>query len=403
MPLCDLNDTKSDPMLHPAYLRLRDPAGGYAVVILLETTHMATYFKTSGLPDPIDVEGARPLPAVVEFDNVSKFFLVGNKRHQALSSVSVSIHSGEIVGIVGPSGSGKSTFLRMINGLEQPSEGAVRVKGHTVSSLSEPLLLKLRRRTGMIFQHFNLLSAKTALENVSIPLKVAGVPAREAQDRALSLLHRVGLAGKEQSYPSQLSGGQKQRVGIARALVHKPDLLLCDEATSALDRDSTDSILDLLRTLRSELGLTIIMITHQLEVVRSFCDRAVVLEGGQITSVGQVWEVLGQPLSIPGNTAFAKLPNSVRCRVTPTRPSQPHHRLLAIHFDGTSAIGINVCALMQHIPRARLLHGGVEDIQGRPVGTLWLSVPTSAPDQLLTQLHDYSSHAEWTGYVIDNA
>lgn len=346
---------------------------------------------------------ALEVQTIIEFNNVRKHFGDGHTRHQALDNVSFNIYRGEIIGIIGRSGAGKSTLLRLINGLETPDYGQVFVKKQDISSLSENELLEMRRTTGMIFQHFNLLSAKTALENVAIPLQIAGVPKAKARERAGLLLRRVGLAGKEHSYPTQLSGGQKQRVGIARALVHNPDILLCDEATSALDGETTQAILNLLQQLRDELGLTIVLITHQLEVVRSICDRVFVMEQGEITSSGQAWQVLGNPQSLGGDFSLEQLSGSLRERLFKERPSQPHSLLVAVHFDGQSDMGIDLKALMDYANGAQLVHGGVQAIQGRPVGTLWLMVPDQDPDNLLMRLQQYSPYSEFLGYVLDHA
>ena len=209
----------------------------------------------------------------------------------ALDGVTLSITRGEVFGIIGPSGAGKSTLIRMINALETPSTGRVEVEGQDVAALSPAALRRLRRRIGMIFQNFGLLSARTVAANVAFPLKLAGVPRAERETRVAALLARVGLSDHAAKYPAQLSGGQKQRVGIARALATGPDILLCDEATSALDPESTRSVLALLRDLNQELGLTIVLITHQMEVVRAACDRVAVLDQGRIAETGGVAEV----------------------------------------------------------------------------------------------------------------
>ena len=213
----------------------------------------------------------------------------------ALEDVSFTVARGEIFGIIGRSGAGKSTLLRTINMLERPGTGQVRVDNVDVGGLDEDGLVALRRRIGMIFQHFNLLSAKTVFENVALPLRVAGVPRAEIAPRVTALLELVGLAGKAQVYPATLSGGQKQRVGIARALVHRPEILLCDEATSALDPETTESILALLRDINRQLGLTVVLITHDMAVIRQACDRVLVLDHGRVVELGNVWQVFAEP------------------------------------------------------------------------------------------------------------
>ena len=231
----------------------------------------------------------------------------------ALSDVSFSIVRGEIFGIIGRSGAGKSTLLRTINMLERPGAGRVLIDGADVGQLDEDGLVALRRRIGMIFQHFNLLSAKTVAENVALPLRVAGVKPAAARVRVDALLDLVGLRDKADAYPAKLSGGQKQRVGIARALVHEPRILLCDEATSALDPETTQSILALLRDINRKLGLTVVLITHDMAVIREICHQVLVLDGGRKVEQGEVWRV---------RAAAARL----RCRPTWPRACRPSRK-----------------------------------------------------------------------------
>ena len=219
----------------------------------------------------------------VVFSGVGKVF---GGATAALSNVDLSVTRGEVFGIIGRSGAGKSTLLRLVNGLEKPSSGEVRVNGISVGALDERGLVALRRRIGMVFQHFNLLSAKTVRENIALPLKIAGRPKREIDAKVDALLELVGLSAKRDAYPRSLSGGQKQRVGIARALVHDPDLLLCDEATSALDPETTQQILALLRDINRRLGLTIVLITHEMAVIREVCDSVAVIEAGEVVETG---------------------------------------------------------------------------------------------------------------------
>ena len=216
-------------------------------------------------PGPSAAAGSSPAPdAHIVFDGLQKRYQSPQGAVAALSDVSFSVARGEVFGIIGRSGAGKSTLLRSINMLERPSAGRVLVDGVDVGQLDEDALVGLRRRIGMIFQHFNLLSAKTVAENVALPLRVAGVKPAAARARVEALLDMVGLRDKADVYPSKLSGGQKQRVGIARALVHEPEILLCDEATSALDPETTQSILALLQDINRKLGLTVVLITHDM-------------------------------------------------------------------------------------------------------------------------------------------
>ncbi len=232
---------------------------------------------------------------MIAFEAVSKTYASGG--HAALSEVSLSVQAGEVFGVIGASGAGKSTLIRLINGLEKPTGGRVVVDGDDVAALGVEGLRALRRRVGMIFQHFNLLSSKTVADNVAFPLRLAGRPAAEVKARTAELLARVGLSDHATKYPAQLSGGQKQRVGIARALATGPKVLLCDEATSALDPETTEQILDLVSNLNRELGLTIVLITHEMDVVRRVCDRVAVLEAGRVVEEGPVEDVFLHPAS----------------------------------------------------------------------------------------------------------
>ena len=232
---------------------------------------------------------------MIELDDIHKSFRLGERQVPALRGLSLRVEPGEVFGIIGASGAGKSTLLRVINLLERPDSGAVRVAGAELLGLDEAGLRAARQRIGMIFQHFNLLSSKTVAQNVAWPLLIAGRPAAEIGPRVAELLARVGLSAHADKYPAQLSGGQKQRVGIARALATKPQLLLCDEATSALDPETTRDVLDLLAEINQELGLTIVLITHEMEVVRRVCDRVAVLEAGRIVEQGEVARVFLHP------------------------------------------------------------------------------------------------------------
>ncbi|WP_082006304.1 methionine ABC transporter ATP-binding protein [Sphingomonas sp. ERG5] len=226
---------------------------------------------------------------MIELKDVRKRF--AGAGGAALDGVTLSIARGEVFGVIGPSGAGKSTLIRLINALEKPSDGQVEIEGTDVAALPPAQLRALRRRIGMIFQNFGLLTSRTVAANVAFPLKLAGMPRGERDIKVAALLQRVGLSDHADKYPAQLSGGQKQRVGIARALATGPDILLCDEATSALDPETTRSVLALLRELNQELGLTIVLITHEMEVVRAVCDRVAVLEQGRVAETGSVAEI----------------------------------------------------------------------------------------------------------------
>ncbi len=232
---------------------------------------------------------------MIDFHQVHKAYRVSGRDIPALQPCDLHIERGEVFGIIGHSGAGKSTLLRLINRLEEPSGGRIDIDGVDVTALGADGLRKFRQQVGMIFQHFNLLSSKTVAANVGMPLKLAGVPAREIDQRVAALLDRVGLKDHANKYPAQLSGGQKQRVGIARALATRPKILLCDEATSALDPQTTAAVLQLLAEINRELGLTVVLITHEMDVIRRVCDRVAVMDAGVIVEQGPVAEVFLHP------------------------------------------------------------------------------------------------------------
>ena len=240
------------------------------------------------------------MESIIEIQNLSKRFGAGDNQVAALQNVSLSVKPGEIFGIIGLSGAGKSTLVRCINLLENPNEGAVLFHGRDLTSLKERELRLQRRKISMIFQSFNLLDQRNALDNICFPMELAGVPRKEARKRATELLETVGLPDKAGAYPVQLSGGQKQRIAIARALASDPEVLLCDEATSALDPKTTDSILKLLQRINRERGITVIIITHQMSVIEQICNRVAILDSGVVAEIGPVESVFSNPQSKAG-------------------------------------------------------------------------------------------------------
>ncbi|MHC2296059.1 methionine ABC transporter ATP-binding protein [Rhizobium mongolense] len=296
----------------------------------------------------------------------------------ALDGISLSIAKGEIFGIIGRSGAGKSTLIRCLNALERADRGEIDIEGRSITGLGERDLQPLRRRIGMIFQHFNLLSAKTVEENIALPLKIEGVAKAERLKRARELLDLVGLSDKARAYPASLSGGQKQRVGIARALAARPALLLSDEATSALDPETTRSILSLLKDINRKLGLTVVLITHEMEVIRTIADRVAVIDAGKIVEEGQVWSVFANP-----QTAITK---SLLCGIRPQLPDHIAARLsqtggreaiISVDLTGSEAQGALFADLAAELPQAfRLVHGGIDHIQSQPVARFFIAVPT---------------------------
>lgn len=232
---------------------------------------------------------------MIELKNIHKSYASRDKVVEALAGVSLDIDQGEIFGIIGRSGAGKSTLIRMLNLLERPTSGSVLLHGQDITQISEAALRTLRHKIGMVFQHFNLLTSRTVLQNVAFPLRLAGMDKKARTERALALLELVGLQDHAYKYPRQLSGGQQQRVGIARALANEPELLLCDEATSALDPETTQSILNLLLDINRRFGITVVLITHSMDVIRTVCDRVAIIDNGRIAESGEVIDVFLHP------------------------------------------------------------------------------------------------------------
>ncbi|HEF4760577.1 TPA: ATP-binding cassette domain-containing protein [Pseudomonas putida] len=345
--------------------------------------------------------------AHVRFINLGKTYDGQQGPVAALHGIDLAIQRGEVFGIIGRSGAGKSSLIRTINRLEQPSSGRVLIDQVDIGEFDEDRLVALRRRIGMIFQHFNLMSAKTVWQNVELPLKVAGVPKEQRDRKVRELLELVGLEAKHKAYPSQLSGGQKQRVGIARALVHDPAILLCDEATSALDPETTQSILGLLREINRRLGLTIILITHEMAVIREICDRVVVLERGHVVEQGPVWEVFGNPQHEVSKTLLAPLQHALPTELQSRLQAQPRASedavVLRLQFTGAEHDEPDIAALFSALGgRVRLLQGGVERIQGHALGQLLLTVSGSSLDaeQLRQRAGQWAQQVEVLGYVV---
>ena len=312
---------------------------------------------------------------MIELQGLSQRFPGGSGEVHALRDVSLSIGAGEVFGIIGRSGAGKSTLVRAINLLNRPTSGRVIVAGQDLTALDNGALRLARREIGMIFQHFNLLSSRTVFQNVALPLELAGKSKSEIEDTVLPLLELVGLSALKDRYPSQISGGQKQRVGIARALASKPKVLLSDEATSALDPETTRSILDLLKQINRELGLTIVMITHQMEVIKQVCDRVAVLEAGRVVEEGRVIDVFLRPQhevtrAMIGDVIAQELPESVLKRVE-SRLGNGRDHVYRLAFTGE---GVDQPVLAQAIRRYGLdfniLHGHIDEIQGQAFGSL---------------------------------
>lgn len=307
----------------------------------------------------------------------------------ALRGVDLHIRAGEVFGIIGRSGAGKSSLVRTINLLNRPVQGSVKVAGRVLTALDAAGLRQARREIGMIFQHFNLLSSRTVFDNVALPLELSGMPRREIRARVAPLLELVGLGALAERYPSQISGGQKQRVGIARALASRPKVLLSDEATSALDPETTRSILALLQQINRELGLTIVLITHQMQVIKQVAERLAVMEAGRIVEQGETLAVFSHPAhevtrSLLDDVVPQELPANVleRVRALLGEPGRPPASLLRLVFAGDESDQPLLSDLVRRFGLdLNIVHGQIDEVQGRPFGNLAV-VASGARDQL---------------------
>lgn len=317
---------------------------------------------------------------MIKLDHITQTYKTPEGREfKALDDVSIEIRPGEIFGIIGRSGAGKSTLVRCINLLNRPSEGTVTVDGKNLTELSEDELRESRRSIGMIFQHFNLLSSRTVYDNVALPLDLVGTPKNVIREKVEPLLKLVGLTEHAHKYPSQLSGGQKQRVGIARALTNDPKVLLSDEATSALDPETTVATLALLKRINKELGLTIVMITHEMQVVKQICERVVVMNYGKIVEQGKVVDIFMSPQhettkALIGNVMARDMPASILDRFRKARENHPNSDavyLLRLAFSGNEVTRpvISECSRRFNLD-FNILRGTVDDVQGQTLGSL---------------------------------
>ena len=329
----------------------------------------------------------RPTSAaeVIEARNIAKVFPTHEGPVFALQEVGLAVARGEIFGIIGRSGAGKSTLLRILNLLERPTTGEVLLEGRAISHLNESQLRRVRQRIGMIFQHFNLLSSRTVYENVRLPLRIAGgLSSGEEAERIGAALDLVGLTSVARKYPRQLSGGQRQRVGIARALANRPQLLLCDEATSALDPETTQSILSLLRDINRRLNLTIVLITHGMDVIRAIADRVAVLDHGRIVESGTLANVFLNPTHATTRALLAESDANGHesCDATATGAREQLWRLT--YRGATVATPVLTAAAREHGLDVTIVQGSIGRIKDEPYAQLTLSIP-GANDQRLQQ------------------
>ncbi len=314
---------------------------------------------------------------MIELRNLSKSFTTANGPVDALKHVNLTIHNGDIYGIIGMSGAGKSTLVRCINLLERPTEGSVLVDGKDLGTMDKKELRAVRRRVTMIFQGFNLLMQRTCLKNVMLPLRLAGVKKKEAEERALKLLEMVGLPDKANAYPAQLSGGQQQRVAIARALSTDPDVLLCDEATSALDPKTTHAILELIRDINAKMGITVIIITHQMSVVQEICSRVAILENGTVVEEGNVAEVFSNPKAQA--TQNLVYPEMAQGNISPA----PGGQIVRLIFNGANTVKEPLLArmAMDEGIAASVHTASVRAVGDKTYGYMLLEIP-GGPDEL---------------------
>lgn len=329
---------------------------------------------------------------MIKLENISKSFAINGKTVEAVKDVSLAIRQGEIFGIIGFSGAGKSTLVRCINLLEKPEKGRVIIDGEDITHYEGKELRHVRQKIGMIFQHFNLMPSRTVFENIELPLKLTKLSASERSQKIKTLLDLVGLSDKAQSYPSQLSGGQKQRVAIARALANDPKVLLCDEATSALDPQTTHSILQLLKEVNTRLGITVVVITHQMEVIKEICDRVAVMQKGVVVEEGDIVDVFSAPQA-PITKSFIQAADNfeafsdlvkLNSAITGIKPSQP---VWFLTYRGAVAGEPLMSELYRRFEvKANIIYGNIDYFKQCIVGKLGVAIEGRA-DQIEKARH----------------
>ena len=324
----------------------------------------------------------------IEFRNVSKVFKTKDREVTAVDDVTLTVEPGEILGVIGYSGAGKSTLVRLINGLDMPTSGELLLDGTDIVGMPERKLREIRRHVGMIFQQFNLFSSRTAAGNIEYPLKLAGVDKKERERRVAELLDFVGLGERGENYPEQLSGGQKQRVGIARALASNPSLLLADEATSALDPETTQEVLGVLRRVNEELGITIVVITHEMDVIRAIADKVAVMEDGKVVEYGSVYDVFANPQTAVAQrfaaTSLRNRPDEVETRELLAKPG----RLFTVDLTEDSGFFGAAEQARERGVAVEPVHAGITTLQERSFGkmTVRLNGDNDAIDEFLATL-----------------
>lgn len=331
------------------------------------------------------------MSSLIEFQAVSKrYYRQKQKDVHALRHVNLKIEKGDVFGVIGLSGAGKTTLLRCLATLEKPSFGQILVRGENITTLDEVQLRAVRHQMGMIFQHFNLFSSRTVAENIAYPLEICGVPKEELGLRVSELLLLVGLEEQKDAYPAQLSGGQKQRVGIARALANNPEILLCDEATSALDPKTTQEILSLIKDLQQRLGLTVVLITHQMEVVKAICNKVAVLEHGELVEEGRLSQVFVEPKHPVTKQFLQKAVHEI-----PAHLLTGKGKVLHLHFKGEKAEKPVITQMVKRFNvDANILLGWIDSLQSVTVGNLIIELTGDALDDAIAFLRSQNVKVE---------
>ena len=343
---------------------------------------------------------------MIELNNVSKHYVSSGSVIKALSNITMSVGKGEIVGVIGKSGAGKSTLIRCVNLLERPTSGEVKVSGEDLTQLSAVKLRQARKKIGMVFQHFNLLTTKTVYQNIAFPLVLLGKSKQEIADTVCPLVEMMELKGREHAYPGQLSGGQKQRVAIARALATKPEVLLCDEMTSSLDPETTTAILALVKKINHELGLSILLITHEMDVIKRIADKVIVLENSEIIESGSVIDVFKAPKAsitrkLTQSTLHVTVPKLLAARMVAT-PLNGGVALLRITFIGGSVTEPVMTELVERFElKPNILQASLEMLQMQTFGVMLvaMSYKEGIMDQAIAHMQQRGLIVEVVGYV----
>ncbi|MGL5088087.1 MAG: methionine ABC transporter ATP-binding protein [Cetobacterium sp.] len=339
---------------------------------------------------------------MIELRNIIKTYEVKGQKVEALKEFSFTFKKGEITGIIGYSGAGKSTLLRCINLLEIPSSGEVLINGVELNSLTQKELREKRKKIGMIFQHFNLMKSRTVYKNIAYPLKGSGLSKVEIDKRINELLELVGLKDKKNSYPSQLSGGQKQRVGIARALANKPDIILCDEATSALDPETTVSILKLLKKINKELGVTIVLITHQMNVIKEICDSLIVMKDGFVKEEGDIIDIFSNPKEAITKKFLSSVFNNDKIyNYLENVAIKTNEKVIKLAYIGNTAEEAYISKISRDFNvDASILFGNIEIIKETAIGNLVVKFK-GLEENILNSIHYLSQNNIYTEVLKD--